>query len=353
MIPGHLRFADKPKRVTEPFHFAAVGLEHGHIDALCRRLREAGGTLTHVFDPDPEKVTKFCANHPGVVSVEGLEQILEDPKILLVCGAVIPEDRAALGCLVMKAGKDYCTIKPPFTTLDQVAQARAISLETGRKYSVFFIERTQVESAIYASQVIQHGLIGKVVNYVGLGPHRLNPAGRPAWFWDKKRSGGILGDIGIHHVEQFFHFTGCQSVKITASSVGNVAYPERPDFEDFGEASFAAEDLPATGYCRVDWLTPKGLRTWGDGRVTILGTKGYMELRKYLDPGRSSEMDHVLLVTESGEDLFSVQGEVGFPFFSGLIRDCLDRTETVMTQDYIFRVAEATLQSQKQAVWVS
>jgi hypothetical protein len=38
-----------------------------------------------------------------------------------------------------------------------------------------------------------------------------------------------------------------------------------------------------TGYIRVDWYSPDGLGTWGDGRLFILGTEGYIELRKYID----------------------------------------------------------------------
>ena len=37
------------------------------------------------------------------------------------------------------------------------------------------------------------------------------------------------------------------------------------------------------GYIRVDWYSPDGLETWGDGRLILLGTEGYIELRKNCD----------------------------------------------------------------------
>ena len=59
---------------------------------------------------------------------------------------------------------------------------------------------------------------------------------------------------------------------------------ERRSLQDFGEALLRSPDV--TGYIRIDWFTPDGLPTWGDGRLTILGTEGYIELRKYVDPDR-------------------------------------------------------------------
>lgn len=353
MIPDSLRFAPPVSTPTVcppgEFPFAATALEHGHIYDQCKGLVQAGGTLVKVYDPDPQKTELFRTKFPSVHLATSLQEILDDPAIRLVAAAAIPSERAELGCRVMRAGKDYFTDKAPFTTLEQIEQVRQVCRETGRKYTVYFNERTHVESAVYASQAIAAGAIGRVVNYIGTGPHRLNAASRPAWFWNKAQAGGILGDIGIHHVEQFTHFTGSAQIDIKSSSVANFTVLEHPDFEDVGEAHLLARDTGATGYFRIDWLNPKGLRTWGDGRVFLLGTSGYIELRKYIDAGRSSETDHVLLVNQDTEQLFCVAGQVGFPFFGELILDCLNRTELSMTQEYIFTVAALALQTQMQA----
>jgi hypothetical protein len=105
-------------------------------------------------------------------------------------------------------------------------------------------------------------------------------------------------------------------------------------------------DNGATSYFRVDWFTPDGLRTWGDGRTVLLGTEGYIEMRKYCDVARTAEGDHLFLVNGATETHFALHGEVGFPFFGELILDCLNGTENSMTQAHAFKAAELCLKAQ-------
>ena len=56
----------------------------------------------------------------------------------------------------------------------------------------------------------------------------------------------------------------------------------------------------ATGMIRVDWFTPDGLPTWGDGRLIIVGTEGTIELRKYVDLAGRPGTDHLFLPTADG-----------------------------------------------------
>ncbi|MCU0791760.1 MAG: Gfo/Idh/MocA family oxidoreductase [Opitutaceae bacterium] len=268
----------KPSPVVKPgeFVFAATNLDHGHIHGQCNGLVEAGGQLKWVFDADTAKAQALAARYPGAQVARSLEQILDDSAVHLVAAAAIPNLRGALGCKVMEAGKDYFTDKTPFTSLDHLDQAKAVVARTGRKYACYFSERLHVESAMYATDLVQQGAIGKVVQVIGLGPHRLNAPSRPAWFFDKAQYGGILCDIGSHQFEQFLTFTGATDATVVNAAVGNYANPAHPGLEDFGEASLVG-DNGATNYIRVDWLTPDGLSTWGDGRMTILGTKGYID----------------------------------------------------------------------------
>ncbi len=330
------------------FPFAAVALDHGHIYGQCKGLIEAGGDLRYVFDPDPAKVDTFCKTFPGVEPLPTLEAVLEKPELKLIAAAAVPSERGPLGLRVMEAGKDYFTDKTPFTTLDQLADARRKVAETGRKYMVYYSERLHVECAVRAGQLIEQGAIGRVVQVIGLGPHRASPTSRPAWFWSREKTGGILTDIGSHQFEQFLHYTGANSAEIVNAAVANYHHKNHPEFEDWGEANLVA-DNGATNYIRVDWLNPDGLRTWGDGRTFILGTAGYMELRKYLDVAREMEGDQLYLVDHQGEHHIRCHGEVGYPFFGQLILDCLHRTENAMTQEHAFRAAELCLRAQAMA----
>jgi predicted dehydrogenase len=341
----------KPNPVVKAGEFiiAAVALDHGHIYGMVNGLLEAGATLKWVYDRDPAKAAAFAKTYPQVQIASTEEEVLADPEVHLIAGAAITSERGPLGLRAMDAGKDYFTDKAPFTTLEQLEAARAKVKETGRKYMVYYSERLHVESAVYAGQLIEQGAIGRVVQVTGFGPHRLNAPSRPDWFFKKEQYGGILCDIGSHQVEQFLFYAGCKSAQVLHSKVANYNAPDYPELEDFGDATLLG-DNGATQYFRVDWLTPNGLGTWGDGRTLILGTEGYIELRKYIDIARDKSSNHVYLVNGEGEYHFHVDGQVGYPFFGELILDCLNRTEKAMTQEHAFMAAELCLKAQAQAV---
>ncbi|WP_456290448.1 Gfo/Idh/MocA family oxidoreductase [Paenibacillus sp. AK002] len=344
----------KPSPVVKPGEFiiAAVALDHGHIYGMVNGLIEAGATLKWVYDRDPAKAEAFARTFPQVKIASSEDEIFSDDDVHLIAGAAVTSERCALGLRAMDAGKDYFTDKAPFTTLTQLESARAKVRETGRKYMVYYSERLHVESAVYAGQLIQQGAIGRIVQVTGFGPHRLNAPSRPEWFFQRERYGGILCDIGSHQVEQFLFYAGCEKAEVLHSKVGNYHSLEYPELEDFGDATLLG-DNGATHYFRVDWLTPDGLGTWGDGRTLILGTEGYIELRKYIDIARDRASDHVYLVNKEGEYHFQVSGKVGYPFFGELILDCLNRTENAMTQAHAFMAAELCLKAQQKAMRIT
>ena len=331
------------------FRFAACRLDHGHIYGMSEGLIGAGGELAWVYDPDPAKVAQFQERFPGVRAARSEEEILADPGIALVAGAAITSQRCALGLRVMDAGKDYFTDKAPLTTLDQLAAARAATARTGKKYAVYYSERIHVETAVYAGQLIEQGAIGRVIQVLGLGPHRLSAPTRPDWFFRKAQYGGILCDIGSHNIEQILYYTGSDDATIVASQIANFFHPAYPELDDFGDCLLAT-DSGATGYFRVDWFTPDGLQNWGDGRVFILGTEGYIEQRKYLNVGTTEGPGHIFLVNGEGEWHLNVAGQVGYPYFGQLILDCLNRTENAMTQEHAFKAAELSVKAQLAAV---
>ena len=341
----------KPSPVVKPgeFVFAAAALDHGHIFGQCQGLTEAGGECRYVFDPDAAKVEKFREKYPAAQPLRSMDEVLAQKDVQLVASAAVPSERGPLGCRVLDAGKDYFTDKAHFTTLAQLDAARAAVLRTGKKYAVYFSERLHVEASIRAGQLIEQGAIGRVVQVMGMGPHRSTPGTRPAWFWSREKCGGILIDLGSHQFEQFLTYTGAKSARIVHAAVANYHHKQFPEFEDWGQANLIA-DNGATNYVRVDWLNPQGLRTWGDGRTFILGTEGYIELRKYIDIATSNGGEQLLLVDGKGEHRIPCGGNVGFPFFGELILDCLQGTEKAMTQKHTFLAAELCLKAQKAAL---
>jgi len=340
----------KSEAVVKPgeFVFAVTGLDHGHIYGQTNGLTEAGAELRWVYDPDPAKVELFLKKFPQAKVARSEDEILSDQEVRLVACAAIPSERCAVGMRVMDAGKDYFADKAPVTTLAQLEKARAKVKETGRKYAVYYSERLHVESAIYAEDLVHKGAIGRVLQVVNLAPHRLNAPSRPKWFFQKEKYGGIICDIGSHQFEQFLSFARAKDATVEYARVANLNNPEYPELEDFGESILVA-DNGVRHYMRVDWFTPDGLGSWGDGRLVVMGTEGTIEVRKYIDIARSPKGDHVYLVDGKGEHYFDVAGKVGFPFFGKLILDCLNRTENAMTQEHAFKSAELCLKTQEWA----
>ena len=232
----------------------------------------------------------------------------------------------------------------------QLEKARETVKKTGKKYMVYYSERLHVEGAILAGYMVDAGEIGKVISVSGFGPHRLQAPTRPKWFFEKEKYGGILCDIGSHQIEQYLFYAGEEDATVVSSRIANFSHPDYPELEDFGDCNLTGKNGTAN-YFRVDWFTPDGLRTWGDGRMFIVGTEGFIEVRKYVN--LASDHDggcHVYVVNGKGEQYLNASGATGFPFFGELILDCLNRTEKAMTQEHAFKAAELCLKAQAQAV---
>ncbi len=330
--------------------FAAIGLNHGHIYMQTDILLEAGAQLVSYYAVEPELAAEYGAKYPQATLARCEEEILEDPTIQLVVSAGIPCDRAPLGIRVMQHGKDYMTDKPGVTTFEQLAEVRRVQAETGRIYSVDFSERFHVRAAVKAGELVQAGAIGRVLQVVILAPHQARLATRPAWFFEKEKYGGILVDIGSHQFDQVLFFTGSTRAEIVASQVGNLYHPEYPEFEDFGDALVKGNG--GLGYVRLDWFTPDGLGTWGDGRLFILGTDGYIEARKYCDIAGRPGGDHLFLVDQKGVHYLDCS-DVALLYGRQLIADIWDRTETAMTHAHCFLASELALEAEAKARRVS
>lgn len=332
----------KPKHKIK---FAVIGLDHYHIMSMTAAVLRGGGELVCFYATDPKQIADFRKQFGDVRLARGEDEILQDRSIQLVAAAPIPDQRTPLGLRVMAAGKDYLSDKPGIITLEQLAQVRKAVKDTGRKYAIMYSERLEVPAAIKAGELVAAGAIGKVVQTVNLAPHRIGK-GRPDWFWDKARYGGILTDIGSHQADQFLFYTGSKTAKVVASQVGNFNNSDHPRFEDFGDMTAVGDG--GTGYVRVDWFTPDGLGVWGDGRLFLLGTHGYIELRKYIDPTGRPGGNHLLIVDKKQARYIDCS-QVVLPFGPQFVTDIVERTSIAQDQDQALLAAELVLTAQKNA----
>jgi predicted dehydrogenase len=330
--------------------FAAIGLNHGHINGQTEAVLRGGGELVSFFAREADLADAYAKRYPQAKRAASEREILEDSSIQLVVSASIPNERAPLGVEVMRHGKDFMVDKPGITTFDQLALVRRVQAETRRIYSICYSERLEQRSTVKAAELVKAGAIGTVLQTIGLGPHRMNPKARPAWFFERERYGGILCDIGSHQFDQFLFFTGSTQAQIVAAQVGNLRHADRPGIEDFGDVVVRGNG--GSGYIRVDWFTPDGLPTWGDGRLTILGSDGYIELRKYVDVAGRPGGDHLFLVDQKGTRYVDCKDQ-RLPYGEQLVDDVLNRTETAMPQEHCFLATELALRAQQQAQRVS
>ncbi len=332
---------------ASPVRFSVIGLNHDHIYGMVGALKSAGATLVAVHAIEDDLFKRFSEKHPEAKRVADKRAILEDGSIQCVLSASINNERAPLGIEVMQHGKDFLVDKPGVTSLEQLAAVRKTQKETGRRYAICFSERLEQRATVKAGELVKAGAIGSVIQTVGLGPHHMRPHTRPSWFFKRAQYGGILCDIASHQFDQFLHFTGAKHAEIVASHVANRATPQYPELEDFGEVLVRTEG--ATGYIRVDWFTPEGLGVWGDGRLTILGTNGYIELRKYIDVAGRPGANHLFLVDQKGTRHIDCN-DVELPFGRQFVADVINRTDASLGQEHCFLACELALTAQACAV---
>ena len=325
--------------------FAAIGLNHGHIYGQCQSVIRGGGELVSFFAVEPDLVAAFRKRFPQARLARSAGEILDDTTIQLVVSASIPNERAPLGIEVMRRGKDFMADKPGTTTLDQLAEVRRVQADTKRIYAVL-VERHEGRSTRKAGELVKAGAIGRVVQTLSTGPHRMNPKSRPAWFFERERYGGIICDLASHQIDQFLFFTGSTRAEVVASQVGNVHHPQFPGLQDFGDAMLRGNG--GSGYVRVDWLSPAGLNTFGDGRITILGTEGYIEIRKSADLAGRAGGNHLFLVDQK-ETRYIDCRDVPIDYGQRLVDDVLNRTETANAQAQTFLAMEIALRAQASA----
>jgi len=265
--------------------FGVIGVNHGHVYGITERLVNTGRAVpVKVYAREDDLAAAFLRKFPDVKRAGSEKEIIEDPAIDLVVSAAVNAERGELAARVLRAGKSFLVDKPPVTTAADVDAVEAALAEGKALYFVYWGARAHAPNLIKMKQMIHEGAIGRVVHFMGLGPHRLGKETRPAWMFSKEKYGGILVDIGSHQFELFTYLTG-EDVVPGTSRVANYDNPDTPEFEDFGDAVFTGTG-GTSGYVRVDWFTPPALPVFGDGRQIVVGTEGYFESRSYIDIGR-------------------------------------------------------------------
>ena len=348
-----------PQAPAEPvaknrIKFAVCGMSHDHIYGMIGAVIRGGGEFVAAWAGEPDKLATFKTRFPNVKVVATQDEIIDDPAIQLVLSSQVASERAPLGVRAMRHGKDFLADKPGITTLAQLADVRKTIAETKRIYAIMYSERLEVKAAVYAGDLVQQGAIGKVIQTINIAPHQViqghgdagGGAGRPEWFWNPDQYGGILCDIGSHQVDQFLFYTGSKQAEVVESQIANIRHPNRPRFQDFGDMVLRGDR--GLGYVRLDWFTPDGLGTWGDGRLFILGTDGYIEIRKYIDVANKKQGNNLFIV-DNKQARYIDCNAMPLPFGQQFVSDIVNRTHVAQDQDQCLLAAELVIKAQKNA----
>lgn len=348
VLPGQVEEAPK-------YHikFGVCGMSHNHVYGIIGALQRGGGEMVAAWGGEEDTRAEFRKRFPATKIVKSQDEIFNDPSIQLVVSSQVANERAALGIRAMKLGKDFLSDKPGMTTLEQLADVRKTIAETGRIYGILYSERLEVKAAVYAGELIKQGAIGKVIQTINIAPHQIiqKPGGsRPAWFWNPDQFGGILCDIGSHQVDQFLYYTGSTQAEVAESQIANVRHPQYPRFQDFGDMVLRGDR--GFGYVRLDWFTPAGLGTWGDGRLFILGTDGYIEIRKYTDVAAKHQGNNLFIV-DKNQARYIDCNNMPLPFGAQFVSDIVNRTHTAQDQTQCLLAAELVIKAQSAAKFVT
>jgi predicted dehydrogenase len=327
--------------------FGVIGADHNHIYLMTRHMVDAGGQLKGWWTREaPIQPSGNSQPLPASLRVLDYRGLLDDPDVELILIGAMPNERASLALEAMNSGKDVMTDKPGAVTLEELQRLRECTARTQRFWSVSFSERYWVRAILKAAQVVAEGRIGQVIHTTGLGPHRGLLDRRPAWFFEPHFSGGILNDLASHQVDHFMFFTESTNAQVVSAHVANFTCPNHPRFEDFGELLLQSER--ASGYARVDWLTPDAQPYFGDNRLVVLGTEGMIEVRKYVDIGGAPGEDHLFVVHGPKSERIDCSN-VALQYPADVLRDVRERTSTAEPSGHSFRVTELTIRAQRMA----
>ncbi|WP_395741302.1 Gfo/Idh/MocA family protein [Prosthecobacter sp.] len=319
--------------------FAVMGINHEHIFRMVQAVRDGGGELAMIYDPDPDPThgAKFLKENAQVPRAREEREVFENKGISLVVSDAMPAKRAQLCIRAMRAGKDVLADKGGFLNLEDLAEARRVQAETKRIYAISYNERLLLPVSLKIDELLAAGEIGRVFQMWGSGPHGLYGHGpREPWFWQRAARGGILADVGTHQADQFIHYVGAEEARVMQAEASNKETPDHPEFEDYGRV----------------WFQSKG----GTGDATLRFTKektAGFELHLHGTEGRMEVVKHagkITVIRRDGAKREYVVPQKTCPWGRQIVDDVLNRTETANPQAHTFLASELAVRAQMMAV---
>jgi len=335
--------------------FGVIGIDHGHVYMMINNLLAVPGVECVGYYTDlPTLEAQMTRAFPNIPLARSDGELLERNDVDLIVSASVPNDRAPLAIRAMNHGKDFFGDAPFPTTLEHLDLLESTQTRTKKSVFIYLRERLLSRAEQLAARLVRAGEIGRPVNFIGLEPHKLMAGHRPSWQFKKLLSGGILNELGVHVLDSFCFLTG-QAVKTGRARVGNVANPDEYDFQDFGDITFQGTS-GTTGYARVDWLTPETLPSFGDLRCMVVGTEGYLEVRKKIDLAVDNNRytgDQLLICSKNRAPERVDCRHIPITFHEQLVQDVIQGANRCIPHHYFFRLMRKLLELSASAEGVS
>lgn len=326
-----------------------IGIEHLHLFEMIDGLVGVGAeTVCHAGGDGP--LTSMYEGWRSGSERRSVYGVLGDDSLDLVVLADVPADRGHLAADALLAGRHVLAAKPAVTTMNDLDAIDAAVRSSGRRWWVFFSERLCNRAVTEAVRLVHAGAIGELVAVAGAAPHTLAADSRPQWFFDRDRSGGILVDLAAHQADQLLSLAGPGSTEVLAATVANVA-ASPPSFQDLGRMSLRhttnAGHVVLSDH-HVDWLSPAGLGTWGDVRLTLTGTAGSIEVRSNIDVAGAPGGEHLILVDSDSARRVDCSG-VAIDWAERLRADIDLGTDSFLDHDHTVAACRLALAAQAHA----
>lgn len=253
---------------------AIAGTAHPHVEYILSELaHQPNVRLVGVSEPDAAASQRYAAGL-GVPTYVSHDDLLDahDVDVVAVCGEY--GARAGVVIAALQRGAHVLADKPLCTTLADLERIAEAAAAADRVVSIMF-EKRGYPVTIAARRLLADGVLGDLALVASTGPHKLNYSSRPAWFFDRARYGGILGDLAVHDIDLVLALSGASAGSV-ARRAGNLSLPQHPDFSDSGAVLLGAGGVTAT--IEAHWMWPAASAHHGHYRMRLTGTSGTAEL---------------------------------------------------------------------------
>lgn len=171
--------------------------------------------IAAICDTNAARAERFAGQY-GVPAYTSLDALLEDANVEIVALNTPPFLHAQQGLRALEAGKHLFCEKPLALTMPEGEALANAAQRAGTRLTVDYVMR-QNPLWTAAANIAASGVLGKLL-HMDLANHAAGlslPSNH--WFWDKRKSGGIWVEHGVHFFDAFTWVAGIRG-HITASN---------------------------------------------------------------------------------------------------------------------------------------